>query len=646
MALLLGFIQTILFFVALITAFFIPGRIALGRKTNIFGLSLIISSIIVGMVLWGVQGWIFGYLHIRWMSYVYLIILVGVFIWQRGFGLQKTIKEVRSLKIDFIAFGLGLIGVIGQNINYFRMGWMTKDSMILNTFNVSDHIWHAALTNEIVQRFPPDEPGMYGILVKNYHFWFNLVTAEVIRVFHLPLMATQFMGMYVFGSIMLGFCIYLLVSVIYPSKLFLRLALFFFYFGGDATGWLTLITTHHFVLAGQRIEDATIFMDNPPRAFSVLVVITGAYLLFKNLKKSSLRLMIIMGLLFGTAIGFKVYTGIAVLMGLALLIGYKLIKREISFVTLGILAAGVAACIFIPVNSASGGLFLVPFELPRDFVAQQIFGLHDWELRWRIFYAHNNTKRLIQYGVYMTVVYLFAQYGIKLLGLFSFKKMRNVLGAEKSIFMYGTSAAGILLGTFFYQHAGTANIFNFYIAGGLFLTFLSALFVTLLIEKRSQWVQIIVILLVIAFVIPRFVFAGYVNVTTELLQTPTLLSNNDLTSYNFMKNLPPHQMVLAIHATGYDYDIDTPILSLMTNQYMFLSGEGIIDSHGASNEYRLNTVKTIETSFDAKEITNLLHSNHINYLYIYGQYNLVTPMSALPLKVVYHNATSSILQVQ
>ena len=646
MSIFVAIIQVIIFFIALITAFYIPGRIALGRKTNISGLALIVCSIIVGMVLWGVQGWIFGYLHVRWMSYVYLFVLLGIFIWQKGFGIQKTISEVRSMTIDWIAFILGFIGVIAQNINYFRMGWMTKDGMILNTFNVSDHLWHAALTNEIVQRFPPDEPGMYGILVKNYHFWFNLVTAEVIRVFHLPLFPTQFMGMYVFGSIMLGFCIYLLVSVMYPSKLFLRLVLFFFYFGGDATGWLTLITTHHFTLAGQRIEDATIFMDNPPRAFSVLVVLTATFLLFKNLKKLSVRLILIMALLFGTAIGFKVYTGIAVMLGLALFIGYKIVRREITFVGLGILAAAVAACIFIPVNSASGGLFLVPFELPRDFVAQPIFGLHDWELRWRIFYAHSNTKRLLQYGIYMSVVYLFAQYGIKILGLIPIKKMLKILGVEKSVFLYGTSVAGILLGTFFYQHAGTANIFNFYIAGGLFLTFLSALFITLFIENRAFWFQSLVILLVIAFVIPRFVYAGYVNVTTELLQEPTHLTKTDLAAYTFMKDLPPHQMVLAIHATGYDYDIDTPILSLMTNQYMFLSGEGIIDSHGASNEYRLHVVKTIETSNDPQEITNVLHENHIQYLFIYGIYNLVTPMNKLPLNVVFQNTKYSILQVK
>lgn len=646
MEFIVGFIQIIIFFISLIVAFFIPGRISLGGKTFLSGLPLIISSIVIGMVLWGIQGWIFGYLNIRWMSYLYLCAAVGVFLWQRGYGIRETLKEIKKMKVDWIALTIAFIGVIGQNINYFRMGWVTKTGMILNSFNVSDHLWHAALTNEIVHRFPPYEPGMYGILVKNYHFWFNLVTAEIIRVFHLPLFPTQFIGMYIFGSMMLGFCAYMVVSAIYPSKMFLRLVLFFFYLGGDATGWLTLFTTHSFVLAGQRIEDGTIFMDNPPRAFSVIVVLTGTYLLFQSLKKPTLRLMILMALLFGSAIGFKVYTGIAVLLGLALVILYMIIKRKYLYVVLGIFAVVFAACIFIPVNAGSGGLFFVPFELPRDFVAQPIFGLHDWELRWRIYYAHNNIPRLIQYGVYMTIVYLFAQLGIKLLGIFPFKKMRKVLGSEKSIFMYGTSIAGIVLGTFFYQYAGTANIFNFFIAGGLMLTFLAALQITLFLERQPLWLKVLVILLIIAFVIPRFIYGSITNIQNEFINPTKYLSNEEVTSYAFLKNQPAESMVIAIHSNGYDYDIDTPIISLMTNQYMFLSGKGIIDSHGALNKERFNAVNTVETSTNPIQVTEILHKYNIQYIYFYGSYSFAVPMAELPVKTVFHNSFSTILQVK
>jgi len=61
--------------------------------------------------------------------------------------------------------------------------------------NSPDQVWHAALVEELLKRFPPFEPGMFGIYLNNYHFWFNLVTADLIRVFHLPLFQTTFIGM-------------------------------------------------------------------------------------------------------------------------------------------------------------------------------------------------------------------------------------------------------------------------------------------------------------------------------------------------------------------------------------------------------------------------------------------------------------------
>ena len=115
-------------------------------------------------------------------------------------------------------------------IPYAKNRLITKMGLFISSYNNVDQVWHATLIEELVRRFPPNEPGLFGIALINYHFWFHLVTAELIRVFHLPLFQTQFIGMYALGPILLALIAYPLAAAIYNSKLFIRLVFFFFFF--------------------------------------------------------------------------------------------------------------------------------------------------------------------------------------------------------------------------------------------------------------------------------------------------------------------------------------------------------------------------------------------------------------------------------
>src|SRR4051812_28048369 len=79
----------IYFLLSIFLSFFIPGDIVV-QKIRLPFLHRIIVSFIVGMVFWGLQGFLFGHLGVRWMSYVYLA--VCLFIW---------ITYIKNKKLSF-----------------------------------------------------------------------------------------------------------------------------------------------------------------------------------------------------------------------------------------------------------------------------------------------------------------------------------------------------------------------------------------------------------------------------------------------------------------------------------------------------------------------------------------------------------------
>jgi hypothetical protein len=92
--------------------------------------------------------------------------------------------------------------------------------------------------------------------------------------------------MYSIASILLALLAYVLAKAIYDSKLFLRLSVFFLFFGGNIGALFMLFVTHHFDFSiGWLFEDATKLMDAPGSGFAVIISLAAIYLLFKTKKE-------------------------------------------------------------------------------------------------------------------------------------------------------------------------------------------------------------------------------------------------------------------------------------------------------------------------------------------------------------------------
>ncbi len=600
------------FCVAAFLAFYIPGRVLLGKTKQFSPFLLHTISLSIGIVLFAWQGYFVGTLHVRWVTYVYIFLFFVVYVVKKYYPKRFTFP-VR--KIDVPSALLIGLGVFAQTISYVRMGWRTSQGLIVLAHNDADHIWHASLVHELITRFPPHDPAIAGVELKDYHFWFNLVTADIIRIFHLPLFPTQFIGMYVLGSMLLGFLVYSIAGTIYSSKLFVRLCLFFLFFGGNAAGWYMLATSRVFDWnISSLIVDGTKFMDSPAYGYAIIIGLTGIFFLLQ--KKLSWMHVLLSGLCFGSLLEFKVYVGITFFVGLGCFTLYSLFRKNFKTVIVGIVSVIFGLIIFLPAITPGGGLAFIPFDIPRDFINQVKIGHVDWQLRWVIFQDHHNTFRIIQYGLMMSGVYFLIQYGVLLLGLIPLSKTRKTFGSIL-LFMYPTIMMGLVMGLLFYQRVGGANIWEFFLAGVPFLGLLVAGNMVAVLENKKRILQCVLIILIVLFTIPQWILSLTSYIHDEFFTPFHGISQAELTSYAYLKNNTPKKSVILVLGqqkyVGYSSDV-----SIFVDRDLYLSGEGVRQKKTPVIIHREYIIGTTISLSNPEEIAKLLSAEHIAYIYVFN----------------------------
>jgi len=638
-----------LFIISIFLAFYIPGRVFLGEQKNLSKLGLFATSFILGIVLWGWQGYIFGYLQLRWLSYLYLLIFLALFIKKKYFKFK--LPKIEFKKIDFILTLIILIGIFGQVMPFIKTGLISTNGLFISSYNYCDHIWHAGLAQELSQNFPPSEPGLSGILLQNYNFWFHLIEGEFVRVFNLPLLSVQSIGLYPLASILLALIGYVFAKSIYNSKSFVRIFLFFLFFAGDAIGWLFSILNKSLILnMSQGFDDAWKFMDTPGYGFSVLIVLAAFYIFFKNKQKLSWKNILIIGILIGSLIGFKVYIGIPVLLGFSFLSLFGFLKKNYAYLGIIIIAGVLSMAQFLPFNAKSGGLFFLLLEVPRGFISQKGLAMSYIDQRWSIYLEHHNYFRLFEYGLYMTGIYLLVNFGAKLIGFFPLKRTIKILGADFTILLYSILLPALIMSMFLYQKVGGGNIWQFLLPVSLILTIVASLNLSILLSKLNKIPIILIFILIIIFMFPSWAnFMSY-YFKADYLSPFHGISSLELNAYNYLRNNTlENSKLLLIDQPSYNTCSAVSIAKVLTGRNLYFSGTGV--SGVVFPEYlrREKDVSFVKSSNDDEGVIKTLKNDNINYVVIYNNTPIATNSPLLKnkfLKKVFSNQSAKIFEVK
>lgn len=635
------------FFVAIFLAFFIPGDLLL-KRVQLSSFQRVVLGTILGMVLWGWQGWIFGYLSLRWLSYFYL--LVVVLLWLKFCIRQYSAQLIRGAfkHIDGLTSLIIFLGVTIQLSAVWFTGVGDSKGLFFCCSNLDDSILHIAITNEIVKHFPPNEPGMFDLVKQNYHYWGNLVVAELIRVFRLPLIATQYQYITVFISLFLGLSAVVFTQLVRLGKSFTYWLIFFLYFGGDSIFLLLAMLGKGVNFTMSSLEDGAKFLVNPPRAFAIVIFFAGLSLLALWIRKKTQYYGILMALLFSVLVGFKIYVGIFALSGLAFLGIYYLLRRDFRMLMPLVWTFFLSLIVYLPVNSTAGGFYFVRFWVFENFIVQPALGLIHLEQAREIFLQHKNWLRVIQYELIYVALFILAIFGTKLVGAIQSRKSLLLLPWELHTLLLGGILVSVFLGFFFQQSvAGGSNTFNF--LGSIFIigSIYSALASFYWIRKINTKLQFVIIFFLIILTIPRVAYEGFTNVKNSIEKNGYLIDNAELNLFRFLREETDKDSLIVVDHRVFLLDKSTPYISFLADRPMFLSGIGNeLKAHGIDYTGREKMVNIIFKNNSPVVVGKILLLNKIDYILTSTQ---PTPFAATEsarfLDLVFQNEKGELLRV-
>ena len=602
----------LIFLIVSLFAFFIPGNNLLSPLKRPILEKLVLGTAL-GMVLWVVQSYVFGFLGMRWFSFVYILVNVVVFLYLR----RKDFKIPRFGKanIDYISLLIIIFGTVLNLSAVWFIGVKTADGLYFCCRGVPDAIYHLSLTNELIKNFPPYEPGMSGVIVKNYHYLSNLLSADLARIFNLDFIKVQFEYMSLLSALLLGGSALVLGGILKLNKIITRWFLIFLYFSGDIIYLLLFLRGHGINFNVTIMDDASKLLAGPPRALSIMLLLSGICLLSIFIKKRSLYAGIMAAIVMGVLVGFKVYTGIFALSGLAGLGLYFLLKRDYKLLIVPFLALFISLFYYIPNNIGAGGLYFNGLWRFENFMQHKDLAISKLDYLRISAQQSGNFILVACLEVLFVLIYFLTLFGTVNIGLFQNKKSVKLLPLELNIFLIGALFVSLVAGSFFYQKTGGANtiqfLINVFIVGALYAS-VAIYYWTKSIPKTVRY---IIFTLIFIFTVARPVYEISNNFSYIFSKRGFFVENGQLAAFGYIKNNTPINSIIAVEPSMAE---DEPFMyvTFLTNRPIFLSGAGTLRDHGQNTKSRESAIRLIYSSIDNNLVLKTLIFNKIKYVYV------------------------------
>lgn len=640
-------LQFFYYFIVVFIAYYIPGSLLL-RKMILPRLFKISLSVTLGMVLIAYQGYFFGVLHIRYLTYIYL--LVCFVMWLIGHRKKDKTEIIAPFKMNWKIWAVILIGSFMQLSTIWFTGVLVKGTAYYCCGNANDNFLYGSLSREIMHSIPPEHPGMSGELFKNYHYWSNIVIGETSRIFRLPVFQLQFQYSTVLISLMMGILFFGLVWQLGGAGNLGLWTIFFFYFGSDAIYWIIAILKSAPLFSMSSLEDGSGFLANYPRAMAVMVGVAAMVMLFYVRKKPAVTTVVVTSLLFASIAGMKIYVAFFMYVGLLSIALFDALKHKSkTTVLVGFITAVFVLPLYLQTNAGAGGLYYLGFWRAQNFIVQPWLNLLRLEQARIIYEGDHKWIQVMFFNILFTAIYIVAIYGTKIIALLNNKKTLKQLPLEFHVFMFPALLASFLLGFFYNQDTGESNTFNFLISVFIFSSLYAALVTNYVSEKRNKLLGVITALIIIILTVPRPVYRTYRNIFDIVNKRSFSISKNILGGAVAIRNGTNPNDVFLVNPRYFKFDTEGPVFSMLLDRPMYFSGEGLLYWFKAPPREvarRKEITSTIFTSKNIIEVASILKLNPIAYI-IDGPSSLIaSTTSASFLRTYYTNLGIKVIKVQ
>lgn len=483
--------------------------------------------------------------------------------------------------------------------------------------NGHDSIFHLSIINHFKNNlWSLSSPQYSGISLKNYHFFFDYLSAFIIKFTGTPANFFYFVIFPVFSCLLIVKLLNL-VAVSRGLNNFQRHAYILFFFLGSSFGYIAKLLTKQNILSGESAfwanQSVSLFL-NPPYVLSIIILLTFVYLYSKpeNHSFTGFKKILLLVLLGSLLAQTKVYAFILLVLGL-FLVGELKLSLIIGF--LGLIISK-------PFTDISG----VPFNFDPLWFPRSMFASFDrvyWPRiseAWQVYETTGSFLKLYLVNIAALVIFLVGNLGVRLIGLVGILADKTPDKTDKLIKII--IVLSLIIPLVITQKINPWNSIQFMYYGLSFLALYTAKFL-----PQKLYLSIPLILLGILGS-----FGTLADYTTHY--SSSRLSYNEVSALKMLFSQEKGLVLSPVFDRNqglpspkplYDY-VSTPYISAFSEQQEFLSDTINLEIMGVDYSERSKEIFKFYSTTDHQWASEFLAKNNILYVYE----NQIQKMRLLP----------------
>lgn len=575
-------ILSLLIFIVLVFFYiFVPGLFIIQILRLNFGnvLRKIVISLGVGISIFLFSIYLLSWINLELLYFTFPLVSSAYLLKTSKSFRLNVLKEIPLPEISIIALGSLAMAYI-----MWRSGSIENGSLVFFGVNKADAIYHLSLIGNLKYHFPPSHPGLGGVALRGYNFFYDLMIAYFSKVARLSVLDLYFRCFPLFLAIFYGLSGWALGTFMKMKRATLLIFLFLLYFSQG------LAKT---VFGGNQSYDPGIVQPianivDPSVILSICLLSTLFILLFS---KRNNRMILVTALILGILPMIKIYTGFLAFSGVGALLLIDLLRnKSVYFLKALVLGVIIAAVSYVPTNLGSGGLIFSPNLIYRHYL-ESISGENNltWYGKLLVYEAHRNYIKIILYKfILLLPLFYLPSLGLRALNLLFVKKIFNKsLYSERNIFLGVIVLLGFLIPSFFIQSIAVFVIIQF-----LWITFFVLLIPTAyslsrFFDAKNKFKTGILIVIIVLFSLPENLLL------LKLYSTdPLRIDQNSWTAMeNISSKLPSNESLILLGNNN-----TVPLFSALISRPVYYEPElmEFSDTSGIVNERKENLL-TLES---------------------------------------------------
>ncbi len=625
---------------------------------------ILFLSTAVGLVELTLIFYLLSLLRIKFLIYPYLLVNFALFLkLYLPFIKRVNMPKIKS-RIDLANLVLIIFGTIFQAVPVFKNGLVYPFGLGFWGPNTHDGIWHISLINQLIKSVPPENPIFSGEILKNYHFFYDLLIAATYYLVKIPIMDLVFRFYPILFSLSLGIGTYYLIRDFFQErlgdskiKIVSFFSLYLVYFAGSF-GWIVSYLKEQ-KFAGESsfwANQSISFNLNPPFAISLIIIIALMQLLILSNKKVIFLAII----LAGSLIGFKSYGAVLILASL-LFVG--ILKRKLEFLIIFAGASLFSAVIFF--SNFQTGTKLIIF-LPFWFIHSMIdspdrVGWMRLTLARIAGFEQGIWWKFITAEILSLVIFILGNLGIRFLSLLSLIKIKYIFKDNNLFFFLILSVLSVLIPILFIQAGNPWNTIQFlyyglYVAaamgGVVFLSITSRLpkFISVLATSLFIIITPVNSLVTASYYLNYLPHARVDKNEVEALAFLSKQANGVVLTYPYDDKL---KKKIAEPWPLFIYD-STAYVSALSKKAVFVQDEAqnqiLLTDYKkrivASKDFFRDVIPDLSNGESLQSAKEFLLYNKIKYIYLLNQFSMGIEETKLPINKIYQNQEVTIFQTK